>query len=162
MKIRLNTLWRVPVFCLAASWVTFQLTIRMGWFYVVKTTGPDGIINASIDPVRSTIWHVAMFLLVLLLGGLWAFRSMTKAEIAVSSAIIAAFYLTVTILQLVLPSFPVSISIMLAEFFDWTSSISSLLYQATRQLELSTILACFAPFLFVPFGKKFIQQAFPA
>lgn len=158
MKIRLNTLWRVPAFCLAASWVTFQLTIRMGWFFVVKTTGPDGVVNASIDPVRSTIFDVALFLLVLLAGGLWFFRSMTKAEIAASAAIIAAFYLTVTLLELILPSFSVTLGVMLAEFFDWTSTIASLLYQAVHQLEFSTILACFAPFLFIPFGKNAIKQ----
>ena len=154
MNIRLKTLWRVPVFCLAAGWAAFYITIYMNWFYVVKTTGPDGVIDASIDPIRSTLLDVGLFVLVLLIGGLWLFRSMTKAEIAVSAAILAAFYLTITILELVLPSFPTALSLMLAEFFDWTSAIYSLLYQITHQLELSIILSCFAPFLFVPFGRK--------
>lgn len=161
MNIRLNTLWRVPVFCLAAGWLTFYITIYMGWFYVVKTTGPDGVTDVSIDPIRSTLLDAALFVLVLLIGGLWLFRSMTKAEIAVSAAIIAAFYLAVTILELVLPSFPTALSFMLAKFFDWTSAIYSLLYQITHQLEFSMILSCFAPLLFVLFGKKAVRQGDP-
>ena len=161
MKIRPNILWRVPVFCLAASWLSFQITIRMGWFYVVKTTGPDGVTNVSADPVRSTIFDVALFLLVLFIGGLWFSRSMTRSEIAASASIIVAFYLIVTVLELILsPNFPVALGLTLAKFFEWTSTISSPLYQATQQLELSTIVSNFAPFLFVPFGKKAVKQAF--
>lgn len=161
MNIRLNTLWRVPVFCLAASWLSFQITIRMGWFYVVKTTGPDGVIDASIDPVRSAIFDVALFLLVLFIGGLWFSRSMTRAEIAASASIIAALYLIVTILELILsPNLPVALGFTLAKFFEWPSTISSPLYQATQQLELSILVSNFAPFLFVLFGKKAVKQAF--
>ena len=51
MKIRGNTLWRVPVFCILASVVCYYLTIYLGgMFYAVKTVDADGTIQASIDP----------------------------------------------------------------------------------------------------------------
>lgn len=159
MKIRPNTLWRVPVFCLVASWLNFHLTIRMGWFYIVKTTGPDGATNVSSDPVRSILFDAALFLLVLFIGGLWFSLSMTRAEIAASASIIVAFYLIVTVLELILyPNFPVALGLILAKSFEWTGKISSNLYQVTHQLEISTIISCFAPFLFVLFGRKSVRQ----
>lgn len=159
MNIRPNTLWRVPVFCLAAGWLSFYLTVHMGWFYLVKTTEPDGATNVSTDPVRGMLFDVALFLLVLFIGGLWFSLSMTRPEIAASASIIVAFYLIVTILELIpSPNFPVSLGFTLAKFFEWTGKISSSLYQVTHQLETSTIISCFAPFLFVLFGKKSVRQ----
>ena len=162
MNIRLNTLWRVPVFCLAAGWLTFYITIYMGWFYVVKTTGPDGVVDVSIDPIRSTFLDAALFVLVLLIGGLWLFRSMTKAEIAVSAAIAAALYLAVTIPELITPNcffnFSPSLSVTLMELQEWRTIISSFLWDLTNQIEISAVLSCFAPFLFVPFGKRAVRQ----
>lgn len=165
MNIRLKTLWRVPAFCLAAGWLTFQITIRMGWFYVIKTTGPDGVIDASINPIRSTLLDVGLFAFVLLIGGLWLFRSMTKAEIAVSAAIAAALYLAVTIPELITPScffnLSPSFDLVLIELQQWRSIISSFLWDLTNQVEVSAVLSCFAPFLFVPFGKKAARQGNP-
>ena len=165
MNIRLKTLWRVPVFCLAAGWAAFYITIYMNWFYVVKTTGPDGVIDASIDPIRSTLLDVGLFVLVLLIGGLWLFRSMTKAEIAVSAAIAAALYLAVIIPELIVPNcffnFSPSLSVTLMELQEWRTIISSFLWDLTNQIEISAVLSCFAPFLFVPFGKRAIRQGDP-
>ena len=101
MKMRLRTLWRVPVYCLIASWISFYATVYLArFFFVVKSVGADGVTNVSADPVRSTIFHAVLFLAVLLIGGLWAFRSMTRAEIAVSAAIMTAVYLSVVLFQL--------------------------------------------------------------
>lgn len=158
MKIRVKTLWRLPVFCLASGWLAFYITIYMGWFYVVKTTGPDGVIDASIDPLRSTLLDAALFVLVLLIGGLWLFRSMTRAEIAVSAAITAALYLAVIVPELIVPNcffnLSPSLSLTLMELQEWRTIISSFLRELTGQSELSAVVSCFVPFLFVPFGKK--------
>ncbi|MCI8423182.1 MAG: hypothetical protein HFF50_06595 [Lawsonibacter sp.] len=160
MRIRRNTLWRVPVFCLAAGWITFYLSIYMGWFFVVKTTGPDGVVDVSIDPLRSALVDITLFLLVLLVGGLWFFRSMTKAEIAFSAAILIACLLAVNGLELLLfPNFPVALGLTLAKLQNWNGTISALLYQATDQLGLSALVSSFAPLLFVPFGKSEAKQA---
>ena len=94
-----------------------------------------------------------LFLAVLLLGGLWAFRSMTKCEIAVSAAIISVIYLAVTLAQLYVPGFPLSVSVKLAVFQNWTGSLASILQKLTDNLLLGVFLSDLAPFLFVPFGK---------
>ena len=121
-----------------------------------------GVIDVSIDPVRSTLLHAPLFALVLLIGRLWLFRSMTKAEIAVSAAISAVFYLAVTIAELTAPNcffnFSPSLSVALMELQHWRSNLSSLLWKLTDQIEISAVVSCFAPFLFVPFGRKAVEQ----
>lgn len=160
MKIRVKTLWRVPVFCLAASWASFWITVYLGgFFFSTRTTNADGIIEASVDPVRSLIFSGVLFLIALLVGGLWCFRSMTKAEIAVSAAIISVIYLAVVLLQLLWTGFPVQLSLKLARFQDFTSFLASCLFKMTGLFEFSVITASFAPFLFIPFGKKQPDEA---
>ena len=160
MKIRINTLWRVPVFCLASSWISFYLSVYLGrFFFIVKTVGVDGVIEVSADPLRSAIFNGGLFLIVLLLGGLWAFRTMTRAEITVSATIISAVYLSLTLMQLYLPIFPVSISVELATFQNWISILSSGLLKILDRFNLSVLSANLAPFLFVPFGRKVIQSS---
>ena len=157
MKLRVSTLWRVPVFYLCASWVSFYLTVYLGFLYLVKTTGSDGVINVSVDPVRSAIFDLALLLATLLLGGLWAFRGMTKLEIFLSAAIIAAAYVIIILLEISFPDFPVSLSLILAKFQNLNGIISYPLYHLTGSQELSSLVSCLAPFLFVPFGKKAME-----
>lgn len=96
-------------------------------------------------------------MIVLLLGGLWAFRSMTKAEIGVSAAITSTVYLVVVLAQLYIPSFPLSLSIKLAMIQNWTGTLSSFLIKLTNNFQLSVLLSNLAPFLFVSFGKNSIE-----
>ena len=155
MKVRIQTLWKVPVYCAVASWISFYLTVYLGgFFFTVKTVGADGITQVSADPIRSVIFHAALFLIVLLVGGLWAFRSMSKAEIAVSSAIASGIYLLIVLSQLYIPSFPLSLSVSLAYIQNWTGTVSSFLLKLTDNLTASVILSSFAPLLFIPFGRK--------
>ena len=155
MKMRLRTLWRVPVYCLIASWISFYATVYLArFFFVVKSVGADGVTNVSADPVRSTIFHAVLFLAVLLIGGLWAFRSMTRAEIAVSAAIMTAVYLSVVLFQLNLPDFSLSWGLTLAKFQNWSGIASSLLMRLTDQLNFSVIAASFVRLLFIPFGQS--------
>ena len=153
MKLRPGTLWRVPVFCIIASWLSYYITIYGGFFYVVRTTGADGAVEVSVDPLRSTLFQGVLFLAILLLGGLWAFRSMTKLEIAASAALISAVYLVVLLLQLYLPGFPPALSVWLAPFQNWKGIFSSLLLRFIN-FHLALAASAFAPFLFVPFGRR--------
>lgn len=155
MKIRIQTLWKVPIFCMVASLISFYLTVYIGgFFFTVKTLGTDGITQVSADPIRSAIFNGVLFLLVLLVGGLLTFRSMTKAEIAVSAGIASGIYLLIVLAQLYIPNFPLSLSITLAYIQNWTGTLSSFLLNLTDNLTLSVILSSFAPLLFIPFGKK--------
>ena len=153
MKLRPGTLWRVPVFCIIASWLSYYITIYGGFLYVVRTTGADGAVEVSVDPLRSTLFQGVLFLAILLLGGLWAFRSMTKLEIAASAALISAVYLVVILLQLYLPGFPPALSVWLAPFQNWKGILSSLLLRSIN-FHLALAASAFAPFLFVPFGRR--------
>lgn len=141
MKVRLQTLWKVPVFCAVASWISFYITVYLGgFFFTVKTVGADGITHVSADPVRSAIFNGVLFLLVLLVGGLWAFRSMTKTELAVSAGIASGIYLLIVLAQLYVPNFPLSLSVTLAYIQNWTGTFSSFLLKLTDHLTLSVIL----------------------
>ena len=153
MKLRPRTLWRVPVFCIIASWLSYYITIYGGFLYVVRTTGADGAVEVSVDPLRSTLFQGVLFLAILLLGGLWAFRSMTKLEIAASAALISALYLVVILLQLYLPGFPPALSVWLAPFQNWNGILPSLLLRFIN-FHLALAASAFAPFLFVPFGRR--------
>ena len=153
MKLRPRTLWRVPVFCIIASWLSYYITIYGGFLYMVRTTGADGAVEVSVDPLRSTLFQGVLFLAILLLGGLWAFRSMTKLEIAASAALISALYLVVILLQLYLPGFPPALSVWLAPFQNWKGILSSLLLRFMN-FHLALAASAFAPFLFVPFGRR--------
>ena len=155
MSIRKNVLWKVPVYCLAASWLSFWITARFGgYFFAVQTVGEDGVINISADPVRSMIFSSVLFLVVLLAGGLWFFRDMTQKEIALSASIHCAVFMLITLAQLLIPDFPLNTSIFLAYFQNWTGELGSLLYRITGNLAVSSLLADFSPLLFIPFGKK--------
>lgn len=155
MKMRFNTLWRVPVFCIVSSIISFYLTVYIGgFFFVVQTVGADGTISVSADPVRSAVFHGVIFVAILLLGGLWAFRGMTKGEITVSAAIISAVYLAIVLAQLCLPSLMASVSLELAVIQNWPAIAASLLIKLTGNFELSCLVSAFAPLLFIPFGKK--------
>ena len=155
MNVRIRTLWKVPVYCVVASWISFYLTVYLGgFFFTVKTVGADGVTQVSADPIRSAIFNMALFLIVLLIGGLWAFRSMSKAEIAVSSAIASGFFLLIVLAQLYIPSFPISLSIRLAYIQNWTGTVSSFLLKLTDNLTVSVILSSFTPMLFILFGRK--------
>ena len=156
MKVRIQTLWKVPVYCTVASWISFYLTVYIGgFFFTVKTVGADGITQVSADPIRSAIFNASLFLIVLLVGGLWVFRSMSKAEIAVSSTIASCIYLLIVLAQLYIPSFPLSFSVTLAYIQNWTVIISSFLIKLTDNLTASVIISSFAPMLFILFGRKF-------
>ena len=153
MHVRVNTLWRVPVFYLCASWISFYLTVYLGFLYLVKTTGADGVTEVSVDPIRSAIFNLVLLLAVLLLGGLWAFQGMTKLEIFCSAAILVAVYVIINLVEIFF-DVPVSLSFPLAKFQNLNGTISSFLFRLTDQLELSVLISDLAPFLFIPFGKR--------
>lgn len=153
--MRVRTLWRVPVFCLLASLLSYWLTVFAGpLFYVNRVANADGSIEVSVDPLRGTLFKIALFLLVLLLGGLWAFRSMTRREIACSATLLILPMLAIVLAQLWVPGFPLKVSVFLSPFYNWSGSLSSLLMQCFLPLPAATIIAQFAPLLFVPFGRR--------
>lgn len=159
MTIRPQTLWRVPVFCAVASIVSFYLTIYLGRFFiVVETLGTDGVPVISADPLRSALFNGAVFVLVLLAGGLLAFRSMTRREIAASAAIFAGIDLVLCLIQLLAPNLLLPLLLPVSLIQNWTAVPTSALYHLTGNLPVSALVACLSPFLFVPFGKRSVPE----
>lgn len=68
MHVRAHTLYRVPVYCAVAGWLSFQATVHLGRFFLVVTPAKETT-QIAVDPVRSAILQGALFVLVLLLGG---------------------------------------------------------------------------------------------
>ena len=142
MNLRPRTLWRVPVFCLISGIVSYYLTVYVG--------GGTGFVST---PLRAFLFSGILFLLILFAGGLWFFRSMTKAEIAVSAGIASAIFLAIALAQLYLPGFPLTLSFRLAIIQNWIATMASLFQKITGRFTLSVILSNFTPLLFIPFGK---------
>lgn len=157
MKIRINTLWRVPVFSLLAGIVCYYLTIYLGgFFYAVKTVEEDGAISLSIDPVRSAIFQAVLFVAGLLVGGLLLFRSMSKTEIALSAVIAVALEAALSGLMYAVSQFSPTVVVWLLPLTQWTGALGSVLAKST-QIPVVSWIGLLAPLLFVPFGRGSTQ-----
>ena len=154
----MKNLWKVPVLCLAGSWVGFYLSVYMQrFFFLVKTVGENGIPEISVDPVRSSIFSWVLFFLILVAGGLFLLRGMTKKEIALSADIISGVYLILTVVQINFQLYFGNINgnALLSIFQTWPNTLTKILCQITGNATiLFTFLCCFSPFLFVFFGKS--------
>ena len=154
----MKNLWRVPVLCLAGSWVGFYLSVYMQrFFFLLKTVGEDGNMIVSADPVRSSIFSWVLFFLILVAGGFFLLRGMTKKEIALSAAIISGVYLILTVVQINFQLYFGNINgnALLSIFQTWPNTLTKILCQITGNATiLFTFLCCFSPFLFVFFGKS--------
>ena len=157
MKMQAKNLWKVPVYCAVASWISFYATVYLGrFFFVVQEMGADGVIQVSADPIRSAIFNGVLFLIVLFVGGLWAFRNMTKNEIALSAAIMTAVYLLLDLVQIMAPNY--STSFFFAYIQNWTATPASFLFSLTDNLIISSIISSFSPLLFILFGRKRTEE----
>ena len=154
----MKNLWRVPVLCLAGSWIGYYLTVYMErFFFLVKTVGENGISEISVDPVRSLIFSLVLFFLILVIGGRFLLRGMTKKEIALSAAIISGIYLILTVVQINFQLYFGNINgnALLSIFQTWPNTLTKILCQITGNATiLFTFLCCFSPFLYVFFGKS--------
>ena len=156
MKIRTQKLWQLPLYYLAASWLSFYAIVLAGPFFTNLTTDETGASVLSADPMRLLILHGIILAAVILIGGLWLCRSMTHREIAVSAGILSAVFLVPTVCNLAIPGW--HLPIFLVYFQTVNGIVSSALFRLTGQFELSAYVASFTPMLFVLFGKKAAEQ----
>lgn len=153
MKLQAKNLWKVPVYCAVASWISYYITVYLGQiFLVVREIGEDGVISVSVDLLRLAIFNGALFLIVLLIGGLWVFRNMSKQEIIASSVIASVIYLLIALGQLMMKGLPFSLILTYTQ--NWISIPNSFIYSLTDNLVISAIISSFSPLLFIPFGRK--------
>ena len=155
MKKFLRFWWRIPTYCAAAGIVTFWLTVMIGGRFVAVTgMGADGIPTISVDPLRSALFNGVLFVAVLLLGGLWFLKGMTKREIAVSAAIASLIYLLLVAFQIYLPGLAGRYVMQITHLQNWIAIPGALLSQLTRDIRVGIWLTNFTPFLFLLFGMK--------
>ena len=79
--------WKVPLYCMVASWICFQLEIRFLGRWAIVTL-PDGSISS--DNTRWMLMSAGLFLAVVCIGGFFLFRKMTRKEIFFSSSALVA------------------------------------------------------------------------
>lgn len=142
--------WKVPLYCLIASWICFQLEVRLLLRFAIVTM-PDGSISS--DSTRSLIVFAFVFVAVLLIGGLAFFRKISRRELLVSALVMVALNVVATLIAYKVQGM---FALYWSEFTEWSIFIPQLLYKLGMEPDnfLAGVLRWLAPLLFVPFGKK--------
>lgn len=154
MEVRKNTLWRVVVYVPVASVVYALVTMWLSPLYWHKVTGPDGVVTMMTNTAVQTILDVVLLLVIFVVGCL-LLRSMTRREIAASALILALIEIVLIVLGRAAPgltSLLLSWPILLAR--EMFSTIAFYIHQLLPSSLLSSLLAAFAPLLFVPVGRR--------
>lgn len=144
--------WKVPLYCMAASWICFQLEILwLGQWAIV--TLPDGSITS--DTTRWMILSAGLFLAVVLIGGLLFFRKMSRKEILFSASVLAFLNVVLGLLaNLIQHSLPY-LTVFWAELTEWSRIFSQILSQLGANPWVSAFLVwLLPPYIFLLFGKK--------
>ena len=151
MKVRKNTLWRVVVYVPVASVVYALVSLWLAPLYQHKVTSPDGMPSMMTNTAVRTLVDVALLLVVFVVGCL-LLRSMTRREIAVSALILALIEIACVVLGRAVPGLLVSWPVLLAR--EVVRTIAFYIHQLLPSSLLSSLLAAFAPLLFVLVGRK--------
>lgn len=152
MKIRLHTLWKVPVFCICAGYLSFYLTVLIVSKFGIVTL-PDG--SSTVSNTFQTILEILLFIINLGLAYLLV-RNMTRKEIFWSATIIVVIQLIFQLIQLIVigTSLDIQLGLWLTYATEWCRIISYTCYLITKNAWIGGFLICFAPYIFVLFGKK--------
>ena len=144
--------WKVPLYCIAASWICFQLEVHLLGRWAIITL-PDGSISS--DNIRWMVMSAALFLAIVCIGGFVFFRRMTRKEIFCSACVLVVlnvvFGLFTYKMQRVFPSF----TMLWSELTEWDSIVSQLLFQLGLNEWLSAAITwLLPPYIFVLFGTR--------
>lgn len=139
--------WKVPLYCLAASWIRFQLTIRLG--RLVLVTLPDGSVSA--DETRWMLISGVLFALTIALGGLVFFRKMTRRELLRSAAVMAALNAVCGLTAYYIQGM---FALYWSELTEWDIFVAQLLFDLGLNQWVSAAVLWLLPFVFVLFGRK--------
>ncbi len=140
--------WKVPLYCIAASWICFQLEIRFLGRWAIVTL-PDGSISS--DNTRWMIMSAALFVVVVCVGGFLFFRKMTRKEIFFSATVLVALNIVLGLFTYLTQSF----AILWSELSEWDSIFSQILFQlGVNEWVSALIIWILPPYVFLLFGKK--------
>ncbi len=138
-------LWKVPLYCLIASWVYWHVEIHLlARFAVIK--GPDG--SLSSNTAASMMIAGILFLAVIAVGGLVFFRRITRRALFCSATVMLA-------LNAVFGTIAVQMnSPFWAKFSEWSRIVERLFYYLPLHPWIGTVAAWCAPYLFLLFGTQ--------
>lgn len=148
--------WKVPLYCIVASWIAFELEVRFLGRWALITL-PDGTITS--DNTRWMVMSAVVFLAVVLIGGFLFFRKMTRKEIFYSSSVLVVLNLVLGILTyLTQKTFPL-LAMLWSELGEGDSVFSQIFVQLGLNEWLSAIMVwVLPPYIFVLFGKKTLTK----
>lgn len=92
--------WKVPLYCAAAGWISYQIKIRLGPFLAMTRLSDGDSVTVALDQTRWMLLSAVLFLAVLLAGGLGFFRRMTRQELFASSTVLVVWNVASSLLNL--------------------------------------------------------------
>jgi hypothetical protein len=147
--------WKVPLYCVVASWICFQLEVRLLGRWAIVTL-PDGSISS--DNTRWMIMPAVLFLAIVCIGGFLFFRKMTHKEIFCSASVLVALNIVLGIFTYVTQHTFTYFTLLWSELTEWDSVLSQILSQLGLNEWLSAVIIwVLSPYVFLLFGKKEIH-----
>ena len=144
--------WKVPLYCIVASWVCFQLKVRFLGRWAIITL-PDGSISS--DNTRWMIMSAVLFLAVVCVGGFFLFRKMTRKEIFFSSSVLAALNIVLGVFTYLTQRIFTSFTMLWSALSEWDSVFSQIAFHLGLNEWLSAVIVwVLPPYIFLLFGKK--------
>jgi hypothetical protein len=147
--------WKVPLYCVVASWICFQLEVRLLGRWAIITL-PDGSISS--DNTRWMIMSAVLFLAIVCIGGFLFFPKMTRKEIFCSASVLVALNIVLGIFTYITQHIFTYFSLLWSELTEWDSILSQILSQLGLNEWLSAVIIwVLPPYVFLLFGKKEIH-----
>lgn len=144
--------WKVPLYCIVASWICFQLEVRFLGRWAIVTL-PDGTITS--DNTRWMIMSAIVFLAVVCIGGFLFFRKMTRKEIFCSASVLVALNIVLGIFTYATQRTFTFFAMLWSELTEWDSVFSQILLQLNLNEWVSAVIIwVLPPYIFLLFGKK--------
>ena len=142
MNVRITQLWKIPVFCLVAGFVSFYAYVLLvSRFAIVQL--PDGSYTAN--NTLTLLFSTLFFLLTLAAGQLFL-RNMTATERILSATIQVVLLMVFRVLP--------SNSLLSAYATEWSRVIDHMVFVATDNIRIAAWSNCFSPLLLIPQLKR--------
>ena len=141
--------WKVTLYCVVASVIAFELEVRFLLNFAIVTT-EEGYVTS--DPTRELIVYGAVFVAIVLIGGLVFFRRMTRREIAMSACVLAVINV---VSGLLVNGASGTVAVIYTHLSEWDGFLAVLFYRLGLGTWLSALIQwLLTPFIFVPFGRR--------
>ena len=134
MNVRFGQLLKVPVFCIALSYLGAYLfdSLISEFGFLMASTG-----STSSAQLFSFIFSAVLFAATLLIGN-FIFQDMTRRETLFSGAILVIIYIVLETVNLYVPDFSsVSIGIYTAYANEWCNIVIQMLNFVTKDIVIS-------------------------